>query len=234
MKSQRAFSLTEALVGIAIISLGALGVARMQIAALRGNEAAYYQTQATLIANDVIERIRANPPRIGNADTLRLYDSTYSDGTSNPFDLTTDAFNCTPDGVTATFLRCADRINPTTTSQEAASKVECNTPRKMAAYDLFVVKCGLPYGSTANDFSGGFERTLPARNWNAAGDTLSSGPATLSITCPAPIASPCTQMQLILTWGTRTIPKQSLSANASNNKFNNPDADQFIQIDFTP
>lgn len=56
----RGFSLMEALVTVLVISIGLLGVAGLQAAAKKANYEAVQRTTATLLAQDMIERLRAN------------------------------------------------------------------------------------------------------------------------------------------------------------------------------
>lgn len=57
---QVGFSMIEVLVTIVLISFGLLGVAAMQLTALKNTHSAEYRTQATVLAYDIIERTRAN------------------------------------------------------------------------------------------------------------------------------------------------------------------------------
>lgn len=54
------FSLLEVLISVAILSIGLLGLARMQTLSLQNSQSAYYRTQATLLAYDIAERVRVN------------------------------------------------------------------------------------------------------------------------------------------------------------------------------
>ncbi|MGD8940278.1 MAG: type IV pilus modification protein PilV [Gammaproteobacteria bacterium] len=54
-------SLIEVLVSLLILSLGLLGVAGLQTTSLRSNQTAYFRSQATAAASDIIDRMRANP-----------------------------------------------------------------------------------------------------------------------------------------------------------------------------
>jgi len=60
-KFSQGFSLIEVLVSILILSLGLLGVAGLQTTSLRSNQTAYFRSQATAAASDIIDRMRANP-----------------------------------------------------------------------------------------------------------------------------------------------------------------------------
>lgn len=55
------FSLVELLVALVVASVGLLGVATLSLQATRYNHDAKLRNQATLLASDMAERIRANP-----------------------------------------------------------------------------------------------------------------------------------------------------------------------------
>jgi type IV pilus assembly protein PilV len=50
----------EILVTLVILSIGLLGVAGLQLTGLQSNRSAYYRSQATIIAYDMIDRMRTN------------------------------------------------------------------------------------------------------------------------------------------------------------------------------
>lgn len=54
------FTLLEVLVAIVILAIGLLGIAALQASSIRNNQSAYLRSQATLLAYDVIDRMRAN------------------------------------------------------------------------------------------------------------------------------------------------------------------------------
>lgn len=54
------FSLVEVLVAMVVLSVGLLGLAGMMASTVRNNHSAYHRSQATWLAYDVIDRIRAN------------------------------------------------------------------------------------------------------------------------------------------------------------------------------
>ena len=53
-------SLIEVLVALVILSVGVLGLSRLQATQLRANNAAYLRTQAAIQAYDMADRMRAN------------------------------------------------------------------------------------------------------------------------------------------------------------------------------
>jgi type IV pilus assembly protein PilV len=58
--SSKGFTLLETLVALIVLSVGLLGVAGMQIVGLRANMSAASRTQASYLADDIIDRMRAN------------------------------------------------------------------------------------------------------------------------------------------------------------------------------
>jgi type IV pilus assembly protein PilV len=62
------FTLIEVLVALIVLSIGLLGVAGMQITGLRANQSAGSRTQASYLADDIIDRMRANNTSARNGD----------------------------------------------------------------------------------------------------------------------------------------------------------------------
>lgn len=58
--SQTGFTLIEVLVSVLVLSIGLLGLASLQANSLRYNSDSSVQTQATYLANDMADRMRAN------------------------------------------------------------------------------------------------------------------------------------------------------------------------------
>jgi type IV pilus assembly protein PilV len=54
------FTLVETLVAVLVLSIGLLGVAALQLSSLRSNATATQRTQATFLAHDITDRMRAN------------------------------------------------------------------------------------------------------------------------------------------------------------------------------
>lgn len=59
-RHQAGTNLIEVMVALVILSIGLLGLALMQLQGLRHNTDAYLRTQATFLASEIIERMRAN------------------------------------------------------------------------------------------------------------------------------------------------------------------------------
>lgn len=58
--AQNGFTLLEVLVAVVVLSIGLLGLAGLQASGLSQNNTAYQRTQATLLAYDMLDRMRAN------------------------------------------------------------------------------------------------------------------------------------------------------------------------------
>jgi type IV pilus assembly protein PilV len=58
---QRGFTLLEVMIALLVLSIGLLGLAALQGVGLRGSQEAYLTSQASLLAYDLADRIRANP-----------------------------------------------------------------------------------------------------------------------------------------------------------------------------
>ncbi|MEP7312675.1 MAG: type IV pilus modification protein PilV [Pseudomonadota bacterium] len=56
----RGFTLVEALVALVCLSIGLLGVAALQVTGLQSNLSSSWRSQATYLAYDIIDRMRAN------------------------------------------------------------------------------------------------------------------------------------------------------------------------------
>jgi type IV pilus assembly protein PilV len=66
--AQRGFSMVEVLVTMVIIAFGLLGVAGLLTTGLRNNQSSQLRTQASVLAYDMAERMRANRPAALNGE----------------------------------------------------------------------------------------------------------------------------------------------------------------------
>lgn len=76
-KNQRGLTLIEVLIALLVLSIGLLGIAGLQLTGLRENQNAQYSTQAIYLANDMADRMRANPAGVAAANYNNI------DSTSN-------------------------------------------------------------------------------------------------------------------------------------------------------
>jgi len=68
---QRGFTLIEVLIALLVLAIGLLGMASLTMTSLQSNQSAYLRGQASLLAGDIVERMR------GNVDEALLTDSPY-------------------------------------------------------------------------------------------------------------------------------------------------------------
>ncbi|CAI8877083.1 type IV pilus modification protein PilV [Methylocaldum szegediense] len=54
------FTLLEVLVAILVLAIGLLGLAGLQVAGLRADHSAFHRSQATMLAYDILDVLRAN------------------------------------------------------------------------------------------------------------------------------------------------------------------------------
>lgn len=59
--SQQGFSMIELLVAVLVMGIGVLGITGLQMVSLQNNRAALLRAEATQLAYDMMDRIRANP-----------------------------------------------------------------------------------------------------------------------------------------------------------------------------
>ena len=74
----RGFTLTEVLVTLVVLGIGLLGLAGLQASSLQHNNNAYQRTQATFLAYDMLDRMRANPMGIEDGRYNSIETSTLS------------------------------------------------------------------------------------------------------------------------------------------------------------
>lgn len=79
MRPAGGFTLVEVLVTIVVLSLGVLGVAGLQMSTMRATRAAYYRSQAAILAQQIVAAMRANRSAAVRAGS---YDTGFSDRVS--------------------------------------------------------------------------------------------------------------------------------------------------------
>jgi len=57
---QRGFTLIEILVTVVVLAIGLLGLAGLQLTGMQYNHSAYQRSQATILADDITDRMRVN------------------------------------------------------------------------------------------------------------------------------------------------------------------------------
>ena len=124
---QKGVTLIEVLVSIIITSIGILGFASLQFLGLNSNQSGYLRSQATFIATDLSERMRAN------IDGMN--DNEYADVT-----------------ITSSTLACVVPANPCDERNNAGTVMAASacTAEQRADHDIFIAGCGYASNEYAN------------------------------------------------------------------------------------
>lgn len=61
--TQQGTTLIEVLIAVVILAVGLLGMAGLQATSVQTNQGAYYRSQASILANDMADRMRTNRDR---------------------------------------------------------------------------------------------------------------------------------------------------------------------------
>ncbi len=130
-KSQQGITLLESLVALLILSIGLLGTAHLMATGIQQTNGSFARTQATYLAENLAERMRANPEAIINMD--------YAAFDSNTFVF---APNATPVCNSKPAAYCAD---------DGGVPATC-TATQLAIFDKFQTTCG--NGGSANGNNG--------------------------------------------------------------------------------
>lgn len=94
VKRQSGFTLIEILVTMFILAIGLLGLAGLTVDGMRNNQGAYLRTQASILAYDMADRIRANRQHAEDGGSYKDF-STVDASTNLPGCATEDT-GCSP------------------------------------------------------------------------------------------------------------------------------------------
>lgn len=92
-KKIKGFTLVEVLVSLFVLSVGLLGLAALQATSMQYNTGSYFRTQATFLAYDIMDRMRANSTAVADANGTG-YDQPTSSNVSIPVDCDVVTSNC--------------------------------------------------------------------------------------------------------------------------------------------
>jgi type IV pilus assembly protein PilV len=98
---QKGFSLIEVLIAILVLALGVIGVAGMQLSALRTSQQSAFQTAALQLASEMADRMRTNDrqAKLADADNIFL-NVDYSSAAGDPTVPDQLCYaNCTPEAL---------------------------------------------------------------------------------------------------------------------------------------
>lgn len=157
------FTLVEILVSVVVLSVGLLGVAGLQLKGLRGTHTSNLRIQAIIMANNMAEKIRANPMAAQNP--VAEMDNSYAS-------IDSSQINCeTPPSPYCSNFQ----------SSTGAGSEDC-TFREMASFDTFVWYCGIEtetyqYGGVKNSIPGSSSSISCMDRDLTDADTCTSGSA---------------------------------------------------------
>jgi len=140
---QHGVSLIEVLVAVMIFSIGLIGLAGLLIMATHSNQAAYLRTQVTFLAQNMADRMSANPMAVWDG----TYNSTSYPVTSAVPTTCTSAAPCTPDEL-ATYDMQMWSTQLTTFLPSASASITCSAAN--AGFAPTSAQYGMrpPYGGT--------------------------------------------------------------------------------------
>lgn len=150
----RGYSLTELLVAILVIGVGALGAAALQLASSKNTRIALEGTTAVILAQDMAERLRANPQ--GSYAGV-------ADGSAPPGFVDCLGATCTPPEL-ASFDIAVWKCSLGRWRADAA----CREARAVGALPSEERQPGLPMGDGAIDWGANGEFTVSV-TWQGAG-----------------------------------------------------------------
>lgn len=100
---QSGFTLIEVLVSVFVLALGVIGVAGMQLVAMRNSQQSQYQTVAVQLASELADKMRANAIEMkkgASSAFLFSYDA-VTDGTPDPVNSCFSDTGCTAEQMAA-------------------------------------------------------------------------------------------------------------------------------------
>lgn len=109
-EKQNGFSLLEVLIAIIVLSIGLLGHSKIQALGVRAGADAHLRTEATFLANDMIERMRANRPSVAS-DYYATIDYANIDCTGAPAKICSDGAAGSAADCTSTEMADEDAFN---------------------------------------------------------------------------------------------------------------------------
>ena len=92
IKFSKGFSIVEVLVSMVILSVGVLALSVLQLSSLQNTQGGHMRSQATMLAYDIIDAMRANSPAVVNND----YALGLQEVTPQAIDCYGMDANCTP------------------------------------------------------------------------------------------------------------------------------------------
>ena len=109
-KHGNGFTLIEVLVALVILAVGLLGMASLTATSMQSSQSAYYRSQASLLASDILERMRGNEKSNGDSQAVGTDDYVMTLTSSSACPASPGCTTCTPEEQAAIDLHtwCTD------------------------------------------------------------------------------------------------------------------------------
>ena len=92
----KGFTLVEVLVAMVVLSIGLLGIAKLMLFSSRSNDSAYLRSQATELAYEILDNMRANRQEAINNGTYVTAAAAVATTAAPPATICIGAVQCTP------------------------------------------------------------------------------------------------------------------------------------------
>ena len=126
-KAMAGATLIEVMVALVIMSIGLLGLASLQLTGISSNSSSEKRTQAAVVANDLIERMRANPAGVTAGDYAAVNYAAVD--CTTPLATVCDNLSAGASGCTSTQMANFDaytaQCNASTLLQSGSLQVAC-------------------------------------------------------------------------------------------------------------
>ena len=94
--AQAGFSLIEAMIALSLLAIGLLGQMSLQMESIANNQSAYMRSQASFLANDILDRMRSNEWGVENDLYVASGTDLDTDNTHSSPGCIDSVIGCTP------------------------------------------------------------------------------------------------------------------------------------------
>jgi len=142
-KSQKAFSLIEAMIAIVVFAFGMLGIAGLATVSVKSNHNGYMRSQASFFAHSILDSMRNNSWSVWNGG----YNGTFAGNSTSVTDCTATSAPCNCTAVAQRDVRMLqNQLAQTLDNLDTTSSATINCNNGAAIYGSY--SCGdsdLPY-----------------------------------------------------------------------------------------
>jgi type IV pilus assembly protein PilV len=79
MNKSKGFTILEVLIAMVILSIGVLGLGMLQLTSLQSTQGGHMRSQASILAYDIVDSMRANIPAVSDGNYGLTYDAATPD-----------------------------------------------------------------------------------------------------------------------------------------------------------